>query len=362
LSPKSEQQDNMLEIYAGDSAMKTIKENGISPDLFSSFLAASGGPKWFTLYGLDKYLFTEFFKNREQALNLIGSSVGAFRNACFAQKDPLAAIERLAKNYHETTYTAKAKPAEVSEKALEMMDAIFGVSGAQEIVDNLHFKAHIIVAKCNGFVAYENKFIQGLGLAKSYVNNRISRPRLNSQYERYIFQSSHSNLELSDPDNIPTSRLSFSTGNIRNALLASGSIPLVMRGISDIENSPKGMYRDGGIVDYHFDFKIKNPGLTLYPHFSSSLKAGWFDKSLTRKVRLKNYDNTVLICPSAKFIDALPHHKIPDRNDFIAMNRKQRMWYWQKVMNDSEKLAESFDQLYKNQQLNQIKSINQLLA
>ncbi len=352
----------MLEIYAGDSALKTIEEKGFTPDLFSSFLGASGGPKWFTLYGLDKYIFGEFFNKQQQTLNLIGSSVGAFRSACFAQKNPIAAIERLAKNYNETTFSPKAKPEEVSRKAVEMMDVIFGESGEQEIIDNPHFKAHFIVAKCNGFVASENKFLQGLGLAKSYVNNRISRPRLNSQYERYIFQSSNSALKLNDPDNISTTRVPFSKANIRSALLASGSIPMVMEGINTIENSPPGMYRDGGIVDYHFDFEIKNSGLTLYPHFSSTLKAGWFDKNLSRKVRLKHYDNTVLVCPSAKFIHSLPYHKIPDRNDFVTMDSEQRMQYWQQVMNDSEKLAESFDQLVQNQEINRIKNINQLLA
>jgi hypothetical protein len=352
----------MLEIYAGETALKTIQEKGFSPELFTSFLGASGGPKWFTLFALDKYIFGEFFKNKQQALNLIGSSVGAFRTACFAQNDPVEAIERLAKNYHETTYSDKAKPEEVSTKAVEMMDAIFGKSGEQEIVENPHFKAHFIVAKCNGLVASENKFLQGLGLAKSYFNNRISRPLLNSQYERFIFQSSNSDLQLNDPDNISTTRLSFSIKNMRNALLASGSIPMVMEGIRDIEDSPKGMYRDGGIVDYHFDFEIKNTGLTLYPHFSSTLKAGWFDKNLSRKVRLKHYDNTVLVCPSERFIAALPHQKIPDRNDFVVMKREERMDYWQQVMNESEKLAESFEQLYLTQDISRIKNISQLLA
>ena len=87
----------MLEIYAGETALKSIQQQGFSPDLFSSFLGASGGPKWFTLLGLDKYLFGEFFKGRQQPLNLIGSSAGAFRAACFAQNNPVAAIERLAK-------------------------------------------------------------------------------------------------------------------------------------------------------------------------------------------------------------------------------------------------------------------------
>ena len=87
----------MLEIYAGKQAQEAIADNGFEASLFTSLLGASGGPKWFCLYGLDKYLFGEFFKGRSTELNLIGSSAGAFRAACFAQNNPLAAIERFAK-------------------------------------------------------------------------------------------------------------------------------------------------------------------------------------------------------------------------------------------------------------------------
>lgn len=38
-----------LEIYAGKKARETIMKNGFSPELFSYFLGASGGPKWFVL-------------------------------------------------------------------------------------------------------------------------------------------------------------------------------------------------------------------------------------------------------------------------------------------------------------------------
>lgn len=352
----------MLEIYAGDSALKTIQEKGFSAELFSSFLGASGGPKWFTLYGLDKYIFGEFFNNHQQHLNLIGSSVGAFRTACFTQKDPVAAINRLATHYCYTKYTHKAKPQDISTEAMAMMAAIFGDSGEDEIVSNRYFKAHFIVAKCKGLVASDNKLLQGMGLLKSYVNNRISRRLLKSQYERYIFQSINSDLQLHDPYNISTTRQHVSKENIRNVLLASGSIPMVMAGMKDIVNSPLGMYRDGGIVDYHFDFQIQNAGLTLYPHFSSTLRAGWFDKSLSRKVTLAHYDRIVIVCPSQKFIQALPHHKIPDRTDFVTMQRKQRITYWQQVMAESEKLAEQFNDFYQKQNISSIKKISQLLT
>ena len=336
----------MLEIYAGETALKTIQENGFSPELFSSFLGASGGPKWFTLYGLDKYLFGEFFKARKQPLNIIGSSAGAFRAACFAQKDPVAAIERLAKDYSETVYSQDAKREEITAKAIELLDGLFGATGVEEIINNKVFKAHFIVAKCNGLVSSEHKLLQGGGLLLSLIRNTISRPLLNGQYERYIFQNNSSDLTLHDPDNFPTTIVPLSKNNIKTSLLASGAIPMVMQGIKDITDCPKGMYRDGGIVDYHFDFGINNSGLTLYPHFSSTLKAGWFDKKLSRKVRKQHYDKTLLICPSKEFIHSLPYGKIPDRTDFINLDSEQRLAYWQTVFCESEILVTKFKEFY----------------
>jgi hypothetical protein len=78
-----------LDIYAGKTALKTIQDQGFKQELFTNFLGASGGPKWFTLFGLDKYLFGEFFKDRSSELNLIGSSAGAFRAAALCQNDPV---------------------------------------------------------------------------------------------------------------------------------------------------------------------------------------------------------------------------------------------------------------------------------
>lgn len=52
----------MLTIYAGKQALQTITEKGFTPHIFTTLLGASGGPKWFVLYVLDKFLFGEFFK------------------------------------------------------------------------------------------------------------------------------------------------------------------------------------------------------------------------------------------------------------------------------------------------------------
>ncbi|MGB5788084.1 MAG: patatin-like phospholipase family protein [Pseudoalteromonas nigrifaciens] len=340
----------MINIYAGKTAAKIINEQGFKPELFSSFLGASGGPKWFTLFGLDKYIFGEFFKNHSQPLNLVGSSAGAFRAACFAQNDPVAAIERLAISYSQTRYSSnKPTPAEITTKARALLEDVFGNNGVAEIINNPVFKAHFIVAKSNGFIGSENKLLQLMGLSKSYMLNRVNRKYLGSQYQRFIFGPATSDLSITDSYNFKTQKIALTQNNLKDALLASGSIPLVMQGIKNIAGTPVGMYRDGGIIDYHFDLKINNPGLILYPHFNSEPKAGWFDKNLKRKVSPLNYDNVVMITPSKEFIAGLPYGKIPDRNDFTDLDADTRIKYWNTVFSETERLAEAFDEkLYNN--------------
>jgi hypothetical protein len=358
----------MLEIYAGKNALKTIQEQGFKQELFTNFLGASGGPKWFMLYGLDRYLFGDFFKDRSTELNLIGSSAGAFRAACLTQKNPVQAIERLAFTYAKTVYSAKPTPQEISDHAVTIVDKLFGEDGANEVINNKIFKAHFLVAKCHGLTAFDNKIIQGAGLINSMLLNKISRELLTKQYQRYIFKQPSSNLVINDPYNFDNVYQTLTSDNIKEAVLASGSIPMVMSGIKNISGAEKGIYRDGGIIDYHFDFsltnKIQNPintsestvGLTLYPHFSSEPKAGWFDKNSNRKVLASSYENTVLLAPSKKFIQSLPYKKIPDRTDFTNLDATTRIKYWEKVLEETDKLAECFNEFVLKQDIAKIRA------
>lgn len=349
----------MLNIYAGNNAFKIIQHQGFHHSLFANFLGASGGPKWFALFGLDKYLFGDFFHTRTQELKLIGSSAGAFRSACFAQQDPVAAITRMAKSYSETVYSPNASAAEITSKAVELLDYMLGETGCTEIVNNSTFKAHFLVNKTNGLLESESKSLQALGLTKSYLLNRINRQLLSSQFERFVFKQRTSNLEIQDPCDFKTTYLDLNEANLKSALLASGSIPLVMQGIKNIPDAPSGMYRDGGIIDYHFDIGL-NPGdaLTLYPHFNAIPKAGWFDKSLNRTVSKAHYDNIVMLVPSNKFVSSLPFKKIPDRKDFKNMTSKTRIKYWQTVLQQTEQLAESFDDFLTKQDFSKIKKFD----
>lgn len=345
----------MLEIIAGKNAYKIIQEHGLKQELFSHVMWASGGPKWFVLLGLDKYLFSEFFKDRKESLNVFGSSAGAAQSAAVATKNPITALTTLAHSYATidlgtTGTTAK----QMSCLCLDIIGEMLGASGEQEILENPIVKAHFIVAKVNGLVASENKATQSMGLVKSYIYNRVNRDLLAKQYQRFIFHAESSDLRFAK-DPFDTKYQALNEDNLIESLLASGSIPIVMSGIRDIPHAPKGTYRDGGLIDYHFDVKLNNKGLILYPHFTSQPKAGWFDKGLERSINPENYSDVVMLCPSQEFIESLPYGKISDRTDFDTFDRATRISYWQTVLSNGEKLAEHFNDVVNGKRPIQIK-------
>lgn len=333
-----------LNIYAGPSAMKALKKDGFYPKMFNYFLGASGGPKWFVLAGLDRVLFPEYFSKRGGQIQVIGSSAGAFRAACMVQKDPLKAINRLAEHYSHTVYSAKPDVSEITRKAQDLIHYVMGKDGILDVLTNERFKAHIFVAKCRGLMESESRTSQLSGLAASAIANSFSRKRLSLFYDRYVFSAPDSRLSVSDPHGLATHRVELGHNNVKDALLASGSIPLVIRGVTHMVAAPDGVYRDGGIIDYHFDLKFgPREGLVLYPHFYDRPIPGWFDKGLKRRrPHLSSYDNVVMLVPSSDFVASLPFGKIPDRKDFEKLDEKTRIDYWQRVLKETDRLGEYF--------------------
>ena len=133
--------------------------------------------------------------------------------------------------------------------------------------------------------------------------------------------------------------------NLEDAVLATGSIPLVLSGVADIPGAVPGMYRDGGVIDYHLDLPHSvDDRLTLYPHFFDRIVPGWFDKRLTwRQPDPVNMDRVILISPSAEFAARLPGQKIPDRTDFARYSPSERIKVWRTVVAECGRLADEFN-------------------
>jgi len=356
-----------ISVYAGSTALKKIRAEGFHQQHFNAMAGASGGPKWFTLFGLDKYIFGEFFKDRKEVLHTIGSSAGSWRLSCFAQNDPVATIKRLAKYYSNESYSDKPTPDEISKQANILLNKVLAENGAQEIAENPLIQSHFIVARAKGLNQSENKHLQMTGLVAAAGANAISRRLLKYFFQRYIFFNQQGNRHFSqsyfDYQNSDTKYLSLTKDNVHQVLMASGAIPLVLRGIKDITGSDEGIYRDGGIIDYHLDINFGSKGLILYPHFFPTIKPGWFDKGLSyRQANPENFERVVLVTPSEEYVAKLPYGKISDRNDFTNFDTDTRIKYWQEILAESERMAEDFSKLAESAiGLDQIKPIESIL-
>lgn len=339
---------NALEIRAGDLAWKHIREHGLAANDVSIAVGASGGPKWLVLHGLDRVVFGDFLaRPRQEPLQLVGSSIGSWRMACLAQDDPVAALDRLQRAYiDDQQYSARPSPAEVSKVGSRLLDMLLGEHGSQEILANPQRRLHVITARSRGPAGSERRHMQLAALGLAAVGNMISRRSLRLLFERVIFDGAGDASPFRALDDFPTRHVGLTRENLRCALLASGAIPLVLEGVR-IPGAPPGIYRDGGIIDYHpaFDFG-SGAGIVLYPHFYSHIVPGWFDKSLTRRrARGPGLSRVLLLAPSPAFVAQLPGGRIPDRTDFHRMTPADRIKCWHAVSTESTRLGDEFGEL-----------------
>ena len=90
----------------------------------------------------------------------------------------------------------------------------------------------------------------------------------------------------------PTTHVRLTRENLPSALLASGSIPLLMEG-------------------------VRIPDARVLP--------GRFDKSLRwRRADGANFRRALLVAPSDAFVASIPGGKIPDRRDFYTLSETER--------------------------------------
>ncbi|MDX1676811.1 patatin-like phospholipase family protein [Arsukibacterium sp.] len=323
--------------------MAHIKQHGLRSDDISVMVGASGGPKWFSLFGLDQYLLADFFAGRTRPLHLLGSSAGAWRFACYAQADPVAASKRFAKAYSTICYPAGADITEVTRISAAIVDEVFqSEQQLTEVLDNPVMKLNLIVAKARGLNRNPQKLAQLTGLTLAAAANLLNRRYLQHFYQRLHFHPEHCQAPFHCHSGLPTRHVPLSRANLRQAVMASGSIPLVLSPVTDIAGAGPGQYYDGGITDYHFDLPFSHHGLVLYPHFYPRLTPGWFDKALKwRRAKPAHLHNVVLLCPSASWIASLPNGKIPDRNDF-KLPDAERLTNWRIVLERSHELAAAF--------------------
>ena len=340
---------SLLEIRAGAQALKHIQKNGLSAADISAVFGASGSAKWLAIYGLDVAIFDAFLKQARDPIALYGTSIGAFKLAAAARQDPAAALRRLADMYIEQTYEGEITPEAIAEQTSKIIGEILTDQAIDDVLSHPIYRFHCGAIRCHGRMASANVRDQKIAMIQSFVLSLLGRDRQKSVFSRSVFHDPRSAGFLPGNDGFGTLQIPLSSDNFRLALTASGSLPVYMHGIQGIPgDSTHGVHRDGGLLDYHpvpSSLSSHYDKLVLYPHFYPHLKEGWFDKLLPwRKVPPARLREVILLAPGRKFVEALPHQRIPDRQDFYryARDSSKRQQYWRDAMARSEELGREF--------------------
>ena len=338
---------------AGTSAYAELRTHGFAPERIGTIAGASGGAKWLVLSQLDRVIIERILPRLSKPVHLAGSSIGAWRFACYAQAEPLAALERFEAVYLEQSYSSRPTALEISATSRAMLDEVLGPHGAAEIVSHPRVRYHVLAVRSRLLTASEYRPMLACGLVAAAVANAISRRSLGAFFTRGLFYDPRDLPPFYDAPGFPLERIALSEANVKDAIVASGSIPLVLTGVRNIAGAPPGVYRDGGVIDYHLDLPLAEPDrLTLYPHFFGQLIPGWFDKRLRwRRHDPRHTDRMLLVCPSPDFVARLPYGRIPDRADFVRLEPAERVRVWRAVVAACRELADEFAEVLEQERL-----------
>lgn len=334
-----------LTILAGKKALSLIRDNGLDPGAVDVVAGAAGGPKWLVLGGLDRAVFSSWLTGSSRPVFLVGSSIGSWRFAAIAQGMDSGSYEAFESAYLDQRYSASPDAAEVTRGSRAVMDAFLAESGVQAVLAHPFLRLNILSVRCRGPFAREERYRLGAAMLLAMAANTISRRCLGLFFARTLFSDPRHPPVFFGQDGFPLHEVSLSQTNLKSALMASGSIPLVMEGVKSPHGAHPGVYRDGGLIDYHLDLPFRSEGLVLFPHYCNRIVPGWFDKLLPwRRPRGDNLDHVVLISPSPDFVRGLPLGKIPDRDDFIRFrgNDRERRAYWEHVIRACRTLGDEF--------------------
>jgi hypothetical protein len=339
--------DPPFHLRAGPRALRHVREQGLRRGDIACIPAAAGGPKGLALLPLDHLLWREWLQG-PAPVELVGASIGAWRMAALARPDAPEALERIQRAYvHDQCYAARPKPAEVSAACRAIARAV-SPDGAVHCRPGVSLD--IVTSRARGPLhGREGK----LAFGRAVLSNAISRRRLASHLERVVFHAgAPSRLFTAEPfDGFGQVTVTLDRDNAEDALLASGSIPLLASPVRDIAGAPPGLYWDGALVDYHLLLPYarctaEGGRIVLYPHFNEHVTAGWLDKHLPWRRAARGHawlDDVLLVAPSPAFLATLPNGKLPDRQDFYRYGPRhaERIRAWETAIAECARFADA---------------------
>ena len=181
------------------------------------------------------------------------------------------------------------------------------------ILNHPKFDLAIHTVRSKNIAASENVRIEGMALIVSAALNLFKSDLMKPFYEKAIFYTGHPKPDFISQGYRGTT-IHMDEKNLKDVALATGSLPYLIRGVSGISGAPRGVYRDGGLINYQLNEDYyPADGLTLFFHYQEKITPGWFDKKLSwKKPSAKILDRVFQIYPGQAFLKMLPGEKIPD--------------------------------------------------
>jgi hypothetical protein len=335
-----------LEYKAGPAILDMIRQEGLKPEKIRVLSGPAGGPKWFVSVGFDKALIRSGFLGRGgNRVLLVGASAGAWRCLAMACRNPLSAYEKLRIAYSRNVFTAQDTPVSVRAALENNVNDFIEHDDVYHILTHPIFDVAVHTVRSKGLAASGNRAMQGSALLIAALMNAISPRCMNIFFERVVFFCARE-----DPSFLKSfggAAVRLNGENFTMAALATGALPYVVSGVQNIPGARRGVYRDGGLMDYQLnqDYDPPEGTISLFFHYQERVVPGWFDKVLSwRKPPPGSLQQVLQVYPGADFVKMLPDGRLPDRTDFAIFvnDPSERIRRWDEVSRLSEILGEEF--------------------
>lgn len=349
-----------IRIKAGKKAYNLIKDGGFSFDSVTTYVGPAVGPRWLVASGFDLTLIeSRKLGSKAKPVLLTGASAGAWRFAAWVQPEPEKSYTQLLKAYIRLPFKKTHTPETLHDALVRVINAYVKDDAIPFALANDHYRLAFTTARARNLTASEIAWIQWLGLSFAYLFNRMSGANLPLFFERVVFYNGPRPPQFCFKEDFRGKAVPLNPINFKYALLASGAIPMIISGIRDIYGAPTGIYRDGGIVDYHLNHNYagRDEDVTLFFHHQERVIPGWLDRNLVkRRPRPGVLDSVLLIHPSEELIQTFPDGKVPDRDDFGAFvdDPKTRIRNWEDVVERCAPLGEIFIEAVESKKIRDI--------
>jgi len=337
----------LLRVKAGRRAYELIQSGDFSLDCIGTYLGPAVGPRWLIASGFDLTLLKGGLLGNRYPVWLIGASAGAWRFAAWLQPDAVKSYQTLLEAYITASYGKHATPQSILLSLMDIVNSYIEDDALPFALNHKKYRLGILTCRMKGLMGCANSWLQRAGFIGCFLANALHPDLIHRMAERILFYYGPRAHDMALKSSFRGRSFPLSAANFKPAVIASGAIPVAVAGVRNIFGAPDGMYRDGGLIDYHIreNYETRNNGLTLLFHHQERIIPGWLDKRFKkRRPPEQDLESVIMVYPTEAFVASLPDGRIPDRGDFKTFldDPATRIANWRKAAELSAPLGEAF--------------------